>query len=181
MHTNEPWRFEKLCEDNYEISHEHGMGQIEVAATAIRQENALRIVACVNACAGFSIEEIEGANFHKDSFAAQEEIDLLEKQRDSALAKLSSMTIDRDSWEDQADARVKDWLEMKEQRDEILSELELIYSWSHNWNSEFMNDPEWKNVDETRIKALVARVKGNGLGAILNSEAIEHCRDGETT
>jgi hypothetical protein len=143
--------------------------------------NARRIVACVNACAGFSIEEIEGANFHKDLVAAQEEIDLLEKQRDSALAKLASMTIDRDSWEDQADARVKDWLEMKEQRDEILSELELIYSWSHNWNSEFMNDPEWKNVDETRIKALVARVKGNGLGAILNSEAIEHCRDGETT
>lgn len=151
--------------------------------------NARRIVACVNACAGITTELLEqglglGAILNSEAIEYAE----MEKQRDelqinldAALAKLSSMTIDRDSWEDQADARVKDWLEMKEQRDEILSELELIYSWSHNWNSEFMNDPEWKNVDETRIKALVARVKGNGLGAILNSEAIEHCRDGETT
>ena len=42
---------------------------------AEQQANARRIVACVNACEGFSIEELEGADLFKDSIESQDLID----------------------------------------------------------------------------------------------------------
>lgn len=44
------------------------------------EANARRIVACVNACAGFSIEELEGASLFNDSISAQDEIDSLKSE-----------------------------------------------------------------------------------------------------
>jgi hypothetical protein len=91
------------------------------------RENARRIVAAVNACAGISTELLE----HGLGLGAI----------------LNSEAIE--------------YAEIEKQRDELLAALELIYSWARNWDSEFMNDPEWKDIDEPRIKALVAQVKGS--------------------
>ena len=49
---------------------------------------------------------------------------------------------------------------LKAQRDELLEAVESIYSWAHNWDSEFMNDPEWTNHDFPKIQAIVANAKG---------------------
>ena len=41
-------------------------------------------------------------------------------------------------------------------RDALIAELQkavnLIYSWARNWDSEFMNDPEWKDRDFPSIQ-----------------------------
>lgn len=52
------------------------------------QAIARRIVACINACEGFSIEELEGTDMHKDSIEADAEIRELKKQRDELLKAL---------------------------------------------------------------------------------------------
>ena len=50
--------------------------------------------------------------------------------------------------------------QLEKERDELLACLNLIYSWANNWDSEFMNDPDWKNTDYPRIQATIAKVKG---------------------
>ena len=56
----------------------------------------------------------------------------------------------------------KDRIEQLEaERDELMACLNLIYySWANNWDSEFMNDPDWKTTDYPRIKAAIAKLKG---------------------
>jgi hypothetical protein len=51
-------------------------------------------------------------------------------------------------------------IDVAKQRDELLASIELIYSWANNWDSEFMNDPEWKNQDYPHIQSVVANAKG---------------------
>lgn len=46
------------------------------------------------------------------------------------------------------------------ERDELLACLNLIYSWANNWDSEFMNDPDWIDTDYPRIQATIAKLKG---------------------
>ena len=48
---------------------------------------------------------------------------------------------------------------LKEQRDELLEALQLIYTWANNWDSEFMNDPEWRESDYQKIQAAIAKAK----------------------
>ena len=43
-------------------------------------DDYIRARACVNACAGFSIEELEGASLFNDSISAQDEIDSLKSE-----------------------------------------------------------------------------------------------------
>ena len=50
--------------------------------------------------------------------------------------------------------------QLEAERDELTACLNLIYSWSNNWDSEFMNDPDWINTDYPRIQAAIAKVKG---------------------
>ena len=50
--------------------------------------------------------------------------------------------------------------QLEKERDELLACLNLIYSWANNWDSEFMNDPEWINKDGPRIKAAISKPKG---------------------
>ena len=50
--------------------------------------------------------------------------------------------------------------QLEAERDELTACLNLIYSWSNNWDSEFMNDPDWINTDYPRIHAAIAKVKG---------------------
>ena len=49
--------------------------------------------------------------------------------------------------------------ELTEQRDELLEALQLIYTWANNWDSEFMNDPEWRESDYPMIQAAIAKAK----------------------
>ena len=50
--------------------------------------------------------------------------------------------------------------ELERERDELLACLNLIYSWAYNWDSEFMNDPDWIDIDYPRIQAAIAKLKG---------------------
>lgn len=34
--------------------------------------------------------------------------------------------------------------------------IQLLYSWANNWDSEFMNDPDWKNRDVLIIQEALA-------------------------
>ncbi len=49
--------------------------------------------------------------------------------------------------------------ELESERDELLACPNLIYSWANNWDSEFMNDPDWKNTDYPRIQAAISKVR----------------------
>ena len=49
--------------------------------------------------------------------------------------------------------------QLESERDELLACLNLIYSWANNWDSEFMNDPDWINKDGPLIKAAIAKVR----------------------
>lgn len=62
-----------------------------MASVMEAQANARRIIACVNACDGFSIEEIEGANLFKDSIESDNLIDELQAQRDEMLSLLTEV------------------------------------------------------------------------------------------
>ena len=57
-------------------------------STEESQANTRRIVACINACEGFSIEELEGADLFKDSIESQSEIIALKKHLDELLEAL---------------------------------------------------------------------------------------------
>ena len=49
--------------------------------------------------------------------------------------------------------------QLESERDELLACLNLIYSWANNWDSEFMNDPDWQDEDYPRIQAAIARAR----------------------
>lgn len=40
---------------------------------------------------------------------------------------------------------------------ELREAFDLIYSWANNWDSEFMNDHDWKNEDFPKIQSIVTR------------------------
>lgn len=89
-HTPEPWvkneyhqvfgpNDRRICIDGFAFG---------THSTEESQANTKRVVACINACEGFSIEELEGANLFKDSIESDAEITVLNKQRDALLAEL---------------------------------------------------------------------------------------------
>lgn len=83
QHTPEPWLVSKrtvfaLNERGTNIF--SAIVQDAHTSTEELEANARRIVACVNACAGFSIEELEGASLFNDSISAQDEIDSLKSE-----------------------------------------------------------------------------------------------------
>lgn len=83
QHTPEPWLVSKrtvfaLNERGTNIF--SAIVQDVHTSTEELEANARIIVACVNACAGFSIEELEGASLFNDSISAQDEIDSLKSE-----------------------------------------------------------------------------------------------------
>lgn len=92
-HTPEPWIVgDDEDSDYYLVGPHDGDGIVYQPVVKLHSEtNARRIVACVNACAGFSIEELEEANLHRDSIDAQNEIDALIKQCDELLERLNNV------------------------------------------------------------------------------------------
>ena len=93
-HTKEPWSINDWPQDTTDIT----IGAILtplIAKVSLRdvsineqKDNARRIVACINACEGFSIEELEGADLHKDNIESGAEIIALRQQRDELIAAL---------------------------------------------------------------------------------------------
>ena len=73
-HTKGPWRYdhEPGCYPELMAS---DYATVALFAGEPSLANARRIVACVNACEGFSIEELEGADLFKDSIESQDLID----------------------------------------------------------------------------------------------------------
>lgn len=91
QHTKGPWH---IVEDRT-----HGSLEVFSVDTAIAEiwrrgnaslemANAQRIVACINACEGFSAEELQGADLFKDSIESDAEIIALRQQRDELIAAL---------------------------------------------------------------------------------------------
>ena len=107
QHTKEPW---KVSGTEHIVA-----GGNYVVALDCKPEDARRIVACVNACAGFSIEELEGASLFNDSISAQDEIDSLKSEVEDM-----KLIIATDTGTESAVAA------MQKQRDELLAALESI-------------------------------------------------------
>lgn len=90
-HTKGPWR---IVEGRTHGSLEVFSGDTAIAEiwrrgnASLEMANARRIVACINACEGFSAEELQGADLFKDSIESDAEIIALKKQRDELLESL---------------------------------------------------------------------------------------------
>ena len=50
-------------------------------------------------------------------------------------------------------------IDVTKQRDDLLAALNLLYSWAYNWDSEFMNDPDWIKGDYPKIQEAIAYTK----------------------
>lgn len=85
-HTKGPWRYDH--EPGYYaelMASDHATVALFAGEPSLA--NARRIVACVNACEGFSIEELEGADLFKDSIESGNLInELLEALKQCRLA-----------------------------------------------------------------------------------------------
>ena len=66
-------------------------------STEESQANTRRVIACVNACEGFSDEELEGANLFTDSIESLHEILATRRQRDELLAALEGLLEDAEA------------------------------------------------------------------------------------
>ena len=85
QHTSEPWSYQaSIPEDGFECFFINGeskrISDFDGPQDEEQFSNVRRIVAAVNACAGFSIEELEGASLFNDSISAQDEIDSLKSE-----------------------------------------------------------------------------------------------------
>ena len=78
-------------------------------STEESQANDRRIVACVNACEGFSIEELQGADLFKDSIESQSEITELKKQRDELLEVVREFVQTMDALPDSDETSLRVW------------------------------------------------------------------------
>lgn len=94
-HTKEPWKYRKLGISNYDIVHDHGSDQIECVGGTITEDNAKRIVDCVNALDGLSNDALAGGWNYKDinAYAVR-----LEEQRRKLLAAIKNVV---DAWSSQ--------------------------------------------------------------------------------
>ena len=130
----EPWKIGAMESGMVAIDSNDG----EEVTGFIDPEYASRILACVNACAGFSNDELEGANLHKDSIDAQNEIDDL--RADLATAEQDSR---------QKQARID---RLERERDELIAALEDVKIYFQDTQSQlYIYD---------RVTKCVASVKG---------------------
>ncbi len=85
-HTKGPWRYDHEPGFYAELmASDHAIVALFAGEPSLA--NARRIVACVNACEGFSIEELEGADLFKDSIESDNLIhELLEALKQCRLA-----------------------------------------------------------------------------------------------
>lgn len=96
-HTKGPWSINDWSQDTTDITIGAVLTPL-IAKVPLRdvsineqKDNACRIVACINACEGFSIEELQGADLCKDSIESDAEIIALRQQRDELLEALRGL------------------------------------------------------------------------------------------
>lgn len=94
-----PWsfdRFRQIVDGNGQIVY---VGNFTFGSHSDEETkaNTKRIIACVNACDGFAICELEGAELYKDSIKAQAEISELRKQRDELVSALIGLLGDAEA------------------------------------------------------------------------------------
>lgn len=99
------------------------------------------------------LQEIQFLRDHEGGPMDEEVIDILHGK----VAELEAENTLHKSAMDNLAAKLT---EAERQLDELMACLNLIYSWANNWDSEFMNDPDWINTDYPRIQAAIAKVKG---------------------
>ncbi len=99
------------------------------------------------------LQEIQFLRDHEGGPMDEEVIDILRGK----VAELEAENTLHKSAMDNLAAKLT---EAERQIDELMACLNLIYSWANNWDSEFMNDPDWINTDYPRIQAAIAKVKG---------------------
>ena len=120
QHTPEPWSYQaSIPEDGFECFFINGkskrISDFDGPQDEEQFSNVRRIVAAVNACAGFSIEELEGASLFNDSISAQDEIDSLKSEVEEM-----KLIIATDTGTESAVAA------MQKQRDELLAALKKM-------------------------------------------------------
>ena len=114
-HTKEPWSINDWPQDTTDITIGASLTPL-IAKVSLRnvsineqKDNARRIVACINACEGFSIEELEGADLFKDSIESQSEIVALKQQRDELLYALQEFVRTMDSLPESDETNLRVW------------------------------------------------------------------------
>ena len=96
-HTKEPWSINDWPQDTTDITIGAVLtpliAKVPLRDVSINEQkaNARRIVACINACDGFSIEELEGANLFADSIESNAEIIALKKQQIDLLVTMNQI------------------------------------------------------------------------------------------
>ena len=141
QHTSEPWSYQaSIPEDGFECFFINGeskrISDFDGPQDEEQFSNVRRIVAAVNACAGFSIEELEGASLFNDSISAQDEIDSLKSEveemkliiatdtgTESAVANLQQQV---SHMVDMVACEKSNAEYFKRQRDELLAALNAI-------------------------------------------------------
>lgn len=128
-HTKGPWH---IVEGRVRGGLEVFAGETAIAEiwrrgnASLEMANARRIVACINACEGFSIEELEGANLCKDSIESDAEIIALRQQRDELLEALKRWIWLRDTPAGFVGKYGKALRDAVDEREAQLSEAEAI-------------------------------------------------------
>lgn len=134
-HTPEPWtkdHYYQVVGKNGRVIH---VEDFTLSSCSSEEEdageNTKRIVLCVNACEGFSNEDLEGTNLFDDYLKSLREIVTLAKQRDRLLAELKA-----------TESRLHEvstfCATVEQQRDELLSILQRLKAvdFGEHWNSD---------------------------------------------
>ena len=98
-HTPEPWKVGAILDD---VDSSDGkliaaVYPCEDSLSEIRQANASRIVACVNACAGMEDPAKELFKLHTERQAMQHTIDLLQKKNAELKTELANVRKERNA------------------------------------------------------------------------------------
>ena len=105
------------------------------------------------------LQEIQFLRDHEGGPMGEEVIDILRGK----VAELEAENTLHKSAMDNLAAKLTEAADRIEQleaeRDELMACLNLIYSWANNWDSEFMNDPDWQDEDYPRIQAAISKVR----------------------
>lgn len=112
MHTKEPWSVDEIDYKSHQFyirgSHDNGkpmtfglgaVAHMPRSRLLPTKENARRIVACVNACAGIPTELVEQGGFAAIPVATHREV---KQQRDELLAALKAMLGNTEADSDEA-------------------------------------------------------------------------------
>jgi CHASE1-domain containing sensor protein len=112
----------------------------------------LREIACAELA-----QKVEGLQHALRSARAVIEIRKKHQPTESVVAEARETL---DSEREANDLLTKELAESQAREKSLRAALNLLWSWANNWDSEFLNDPDWKNRDfEVIQQALETRVR----------------------